>query len=108
VLTQEEKEQMYITAGVNVSDVNINAYPNEPQFISGTSESDVVLASVSSALCDQTMLPRLISKIQVVTHIHDDDIPLAEMNLHGERVASVSATFLKTRHSKVNAEELTR
>jgi hypothetical protein len=30
------------------------------------------------------------------------------MNLHGERVASVSATFLKTRHSKVNAEELSR
>jgi hypothetical protein len=46
VLTQEEKEQMHITAGVKVSDVNIDAYPNEPQFISGTSESDVVLASV--------------------------------------------------------------
>jgi hypothetical protein len=30
------------------------------------------------------------------------------MNLHGERVASAGATFLKTRHSKVNAEELSR
>jgi hypothetical protein len=46
VLTQEEKERMHITAGVKVSDVNIDAYPNEPQFISGTSESDVMLASV--------------------------------------------------------------
>jgi hypothetical protein len=73
VLTQEEKEQMHITAGVKVSDVNIDAYANESQFISGASESDVVLASVSSVLCDQRMLPYLISKILVVTHIHDDD-----------------------------------
>jgi hypothetical protein len=108
MLTQEEKEQMHITAGVKVSDVNIDAYPNQPQFISDTSESDVMLASVLSALCDQTMLPRLISKIQVATHICDDDVQLAEMNLHGVRVASVSATFSKTRHSKVNAEELSR
>lgn len=99
---------MHITAEVKVSDVNIDVYPDEPQFVSGTFELDVVLASVSSVLCDQAMLPHLISKIQVATHIHDDDVQVEEMNLHGERVASVSATFLKTRHSKVNAEELTR
>jgi hypothetical protein len=64
VMTSDaESEQIHITAGVKVSDVNIDAYPNEPQFVSGASESDVVLASVLSALCDQTMLPHLISKI---------------------------------------------
>jgi hypothetical protein len=99
---------MHITAEVKVSDVNIDVYPDEPQFVSGTFELDVVLASVSSVLCDQAMLPHLISKIQVATHIHDDDVQVAEMNLHGERVASAGATFLKTRHSMVNMEELSR
>jgi hypothetical protein len=31
-----------------------------------------------------------------------------DLNLHGEKVALVGATFSKTRHSKVNAEELSR
>ncbi len=67
-----------------MSDVNIDAYPNELQFVFGAFELDVVLVSVPSALCDQAMLPHLISKIQVVTHIHDDDVQVAEMNLHME------------------------
>jgi hypothetical protein len=42
VLTQEEKEQMHITAGVKVSDVNIDAYPNE---------NNLYLAHLKQMLC---------------------------------------------------------
>jgi hypothetical protein len=52
-------------------------------------ESDLILSSVSSAICDVTMVPRLISFVKVATYIKKT-----------ESVAS------KQRHSLVNAEKL--
>jgi len=108
-LTQEEKERMHLEAGVKIGDVYVDACHGEIQFANGASEDECVLASMSTALCDRTMLPCLLSKVQVAMYVHDEEnMSDAEQNIQGKRAVSVGATFLKTRHSKVTPEELAR
>jgi len=52
VLTQEEKEQMQLEAGVKTGDVYVDACHGEIQFVNGASEVECVLASQSTVLCD--------------------------------------------------------
>ena len=54
-------------------------------------ESDLTLSSVSSAICDVTMVPRLISFVKVATYIKE--------------TGSVAS---KQRHLLVNAEKLSK
>jgi len=109
MLTQEEKEQMHLQAGVRTGDVYVDACHGEIQFVNGASEDKCVLASMLTALCDRTMFPCLLSKVQVATYVNDEEnMSDAEQNIQGERAVSVGATFSKTRHSKITPEELAR
>ena len=89
--SKEEEERRNIISSVRINSVDVSAYPNEPQILTSYHESDLVLSSVSSALCDETMVPRLVSSVNVATYMRD--------------AASVAT---KQRHSSVNAEELAR
>jgi hypothetical protein len=94
--SKEEEEMNRLVASVRIHDVVVDARPNESQIRNPTHESDVILSSVSSALTDATMVPRMIASIRVATYLREDDEPT---------VATIGS---KQRHSAVNAEELAR
>ena len=58
-------------------------------------ETDAILLSVSSASCDEMMVPRLIASVKVATCIREDE-------------TKVDSMMSNQRHSTVNAEELSR
>ena len=93
--SKEEEEYKRIIASVRVNSVDVNANPSEPQVFQSVHESDVILSSVSSALSDETMVPRLVASVKIATYMRNDD-------------SSASSVATKGRHSAVNAEELSR
>lgn len=86
------EEYSNLTSSLQISDVNVVTYPNEPQMIDVMHETELVLSSVSSAVTYQTIVPRMVA-VPVVTYMWDD-----------EQV--VSLVKLKESHSAINAEEL--
>ena len=92
--SKEEEEYSNLVSLVRISDVNIEAYPSEPQLIN-TYETDLVLSSISSSLTLETMVPRMVAAIQVASHIREEQ----------PKTSSVESN---KRHSAVNAEELSR
>lgn len=80
---------------VQISGVNINADPNEPQINSPRHESNVILSSVPSALTDEMMVPRLVASVQVAMYIMKEEPRIKSM-------------ISKESHSAVNAEELSQ
>ena len=70
--TYEQEEHHRIMSAVAVNRVNMQANPNEPQFVHGTRhEPDLILASVSSAMTDETMVTRMVSKVNIATHLRE-------------------------------------
>ena len=93
--SKEEEEYTRIVSSVRTDRVDINALPSDPQFWAPMQETDVILSSVSSALCDETMIPRLIASVKVATYIREEE-------------TKVDSIMSNQRHSTVNAEELSR
>ena len=93
--SKEEEEYTRIVSSVRTDRVDINALPSEPQVWAPMQETDVILSSVSSALCDKTMVPRLIASVKVATYIREDE-------------TKVDSMMSNQRHSTVDAEELSR
>jgi len=72
-MTTEQRELHIMNDGVNVKSVNITARPDEEQFVNGHYDpSTLTLAAVSSALTPETLIPRIISKVQIAT-VYDDE-----------------------------------
>ena len=82
-------------ASVHISNIDVDAHPSEPQIRSPQHETDMVLLSVSSALSNKTMVPRLVAVIKVATHIREGEL-------------EINSIESRQRHSTVNAEELSR
>jgi hypothetical protein len=98
--SSEEEEYNRMVSSVHINHETVHCNPNEPQMNFDAHESDIVLASVSSTLTMETMLPRILSSIRVATYLpqnpqEDDD-------------RKISAVGSKTRHSDVTPEELSR
>jgi hypothetical protein len=93
--SKEEEEYSNLVSSVQISNVKVDAYPNEPQMIHPMHETDLLLSSVSSALTYQTMVPRMVAAVQVATYMREDEL-------------TVGSVKSRERHSAVNAEELSR
>jgi hypothetical protein len=93
--SKEEEEYSRIISSVRISDVNIDAHPDEPQIQASQHETDIILSSVSSALSPETFVPRLVASVQVATYIREEQ-------------SNIKSMETQRRHSIVNAEELSR
>ena len=73
--TEEQKELRRLVGDVNVSAIRLDATPSQPQLPMetywGGPAHDVMLASVSSAYTDASMLPQLVSSVKVASWRHD-------------------------------------
>jgi hypothetical protein len=63
--SSEEEEYNRMVSSVHINHETVHCNPNEPQMNFDAHESDIVLASVSSTLTMETMLPRILSSIRV-------------------------------------------
>jgi hypothetical protein len=108
--SEAAREIEAIRTEVRVERVRVDAQPSEPQVLVGSSESDAVLAAVSSALSSVTFLPRMVSAIQVNSDPSGVVLPPAhaggQEDTQGQRVAAAAKSDV--RHSSVTAEELSR
>jgi hypothetical protein len=91
--SKEEEEYSRIISSVRISDVNIDAHPDEPQIQASQHETDIILSSVSSALSPETFVPWLVASVQVATYIREEQ-------------SNIKSIETQRRHSIVNAEEL--
>ena len=72
-VTTEQSELDKINDGVNIKAVYTAALPEEKQFVQGYHDTaTLTLAAVSATLTPETMVPRLISKVNVATGNYDD------------------------------------
>jgi len=65
--SNEEMDHQRLISSVRRGMVDVEAFPDEPQVCMSRAfaESDALLASVSSALTDETMYPRLVAAVRV-------------------------------------------
>ena len=100
----EEEEYNRMVSSVHINRETTNCNPNEPQLDFDSNESDIVLASVTSSLTLESMLPRILSSIRVATYL-----PSNSQEEQNRKIGAIgSAVGTKSRHSQVSAEELSR
>jgi hypothetical protein len=78
-LSNEEVDHQRLILSVRRGMVDVEAFPDEPQVCMSRAfaESDALLASVSSALTDETMYPRLVAAVRV----HNADMNLVKLEV---------------------------
>jgi hypothetical protein len=94
-LSEDERERKSIVGNVcstRVSSIisSVHLTPCDPLLARESHISDIALASVSTALCDETLLPRLCASVRVTATGQQDDFPV----------------HMDKRHSSVGPENL--
>ena len=107
----EEVDHQRLISSVRRGMVDVEAFPDEPQvrMSRAFAESDALLASVSSALTDKTMYPRLVAAVRVHNaNRTDESRKIGSAIVSGQRHFVVSAEESgKKWHIGINTAKLT-
>jgi hypothetical protein len=94
--SSEEEEYNGLVSTVTINREIMDCNPNDTQIKHDANESNIIRASVSATLTIETMLRRILEKVQVATYLPQEQ---------DRKVAVVGS---KRRHSQVTAEELAK